>query len=158
MLALGSCLRGWGYLDLVGLQEVGKLPALMVVHAMYWAAFTQAAYPAAGMGMLVRWHPIFGKIAKDVHFRGRGIALEYHCRGGHVLAVVVYFPADQDMDVVRSILACVLVVIAPRRGVYTLMIGDFNANPGWVTGCRQALAALTILWEEFMQDSGLTRC
>ena len=55
--ALGSCLRGWGYPDLVGLQGVGKLPAQMVVHAMYWAALTQAAHPAAGMGVLVRWHP-----------------------------------------------------------------------------------------------------
>ena len=156
--ALGSCLRGWGYLDLVGLQEVGKLPALMVVHAMYWAAFTQAAHPAAGVGMLVRWHPTFREVWRDMHSSGRGMALEYHCRGGHVLAVMVYFPADQDLDVVRSILAWVLGIMAPRRGVYTLMMGDLNANLGWVTGFRQAPAALTIPWEEFMQDTRLTRC
>ena len=89
---------------------------------------------------------------------GRGIALEYHCRGGHVLAVVVYFPADQDLDMVRSILAWVMGVMAPRRGVYTLMMRDLNANPGWATGFRHAPAALTILREEFMQDTGLTRC
>ena len=156
--ALGSCLRGWGYPDLVGLQEVGKLPAHMVVHAMYWAAFTQAAHPAAGVGVLVRWHPTFREVGRDMHSSGRGIALEYRCRGGHVLAVMVYFPADQDLDVVRSLLAWVLGVMAPRRGVYTLMMGDLNANPGWVTGCRQAPAALTVLWEEFLQDTGLTRC
>ena len=156
--ALGYCLRGWGYPDLVGLQEVGKLPALMVVHAMYWATFTPAVHPAAGVGLLVRWHPTFREIWRDMHSGGRGVALEYHSRGGHVLAVVVYFPADQDLDMVRSILAWVLGVMAPRRGVYTLMMGDLNANPGWATGFRQAPAALTILWEEFMQDTGLTRC
>ena len=156
--ALGSCLRGWGYPDLVGLQEVGKLPTLMVVHAIYWATFTPAAHPAAGVGVLVRWHPTFREIWRDMNSSGCGIALEYHCRGGHVLAVVVYFPADQDLDMVRSILAWVLGVMAPRRGVYTLMMGDLNANPGWATGFRQAPAALTILWEEFMQDTGLTRC
>ena len=37
--ALGSCLRGWGYPDSVGPQEVGKLPAHMVIHAMYGATF-----------------------------------------------------------------------------------------------------------------------
>ena len=156
--ALGSCLRGWGYPHPVGLQEVGKLPALMVVHAVDWATFTPAAYPAAGVGLLVRWHPTFREVWRDMHSNGRGVALEYHCRGGHVLAVLVYFPADQDLDMVRSILAWALGVIAPRRGVYTLMMGDLNANPGWATGFRQAPAALTILWEEFMQDTGLTRC
>ena len=62
---------------------------------------------------------------------------------------------------VRSLLAWPLGVIAPRRGVsgvYTLMMGDTNANPGWPTGFRQAPAALTSLWEDFMQDTGLTRC
>ena len=108
--------------------------------------------------MLVRWHPTFREVWRDMHSSGRGIALEYHCRGGHVLAVVVYFPADQDLDVVRSLLAWILGVMAPRRGVYTLMMGDLSANPGWVTGFRQAPAALTILWEEFLQDTGLTRC
>ena len=156
--ALGSCLRGWGYPDLVGLQEVGNLPTRMVVHAMYWSTFTPAAHPAAGVGVLVRWHSTFREIWRDMHSSGRGIALEYHCRGGHVLAVVVYLPADQDLDMVRSILAWVLGVMAPRRGVYTLMMGDLNANPGSATGFRQAPAALTILWEEFMQDTGLTRC
>ena len=158
MPALGSCLRGWGYPDLVGLQEVGKMPANMVVHAMYWATFTPAAHPAAGVGLLVRWHPTFREVWRDMHSSGRGVALEYHCRGGHILAVVVYFPADQDLDVVRSILSWALGVMAPRRGVYTLMMGDFNANPGWATGFRQAPAALTILWEEFVQDTGLVRC
>ena len=156
--AMGSCLRGWGYPDLVGLQEVGKLPALTVVHAMYWATFTPAAHPAAGVGLLVRWHPTFREVRRDMHSSGRGVALEYHCRGGHVLAVVVYFPADQDLDMMRSILAWALGIIAPRRGVHTLMMGDLNANPGWATGFRQAPAALTILWVGFMQDTGLTRC
>ena len=59
---------------------------------------------------------------------------------------------------VQSILAWVLCVMAPRRGVHTFMMGDLNANPGWATGFRQAPAALTILWEEFVQDTGLTRC
>ena len=89
---------------------------------------------------------------------GRGIALEYRSRGGHILAVVVYFPADQDLDVVRSLLAWALGVMAPRRGVYTLMLGDLNANPGWAAGFRQATAGLTILWEDFLQDTGLARC
>ena len=158
MPALGSCLRGGGYPDLVGLQEVGKLPALMVVHAMYWATFTPAAHPGAGVGLLVRWHPTFREVWRDMHSSGRGVALEYHCRGGHILAVVVYFPADHDLDMVRSILAWALGVMALRRGVYTLMMGDLNANPGWATGFRQAPAALTILCEEFIQDTGLIRC
>ena len=72
--ALGSCLRGWGYPDLVGLQEVGKLPALMVAHAMYWATFTPAAHPAAGVGLLVRWHPTFWEVWRDRHSSGRGLA------------------------------------------------------------------------------------
>ena len=38
------------------------------------------------------------------------------------------------------------------------MMGDLNANPGWATGFRRAPAALTILWEEFVQDTGLVRC
>ena len=158
MPALGSCLRGWGYPDLVGLQEVGKMPANIVAHAMYWATFTPAVHPAAGVGLLVRWHPTFREVWRDIHSSGRGVALEYHCRGGHILAVVVYFPADQDLDVVRSILSWALGVMAPRRGVYTLMMGDLNANPGWATGFRQAPAALTVLWEEFVQDTGLVRC
>ena len=141
MPALGSCLRGWGYPDLVGLTEVGKLPALMVVHAMYWATFTPAAHPAAGVGLLVRWHPTFREVWRDMHSSGRGVALEYHCRGGHILAVVVYFAADQDLDMVRSNLAWALGVMAPRRGVYTLMMGDLNTNPGWATRLRQAPAA-----------------
>ena len=91
--ALGFCLRGWGYPELVGLQEVAKLPAHMVAHAMYWAAFTQAAHPAAGVGILVRWHPTFLEVGRDTHSSGRGLALEYRSRGGHILAVVVYFPA-----------------------------------------------------------------
>ena len=93
-----------------------------------------------------------------MHSSGRGVALEYHCWGGHVLAVVVYFPADHDLDMVRSILAWAMGVMAPRRGVYTLMMGDLNANLGWATPFRQAPAALTILWEEFIQDTGLIRC
>ena len=55
--ALGSFLRGWGYPDVLGLQEVGKLPVHIVAHAMHWAAFTQAAHLAAGVGILIRWHP-----------------------------------------------------------------------------------------------------
>ena len=157
MPAVVSCLRGWGYPDLVGLQEVGKLPALVVVHATYWATFTPAAHAAAVVGLLVRWHPTFREVWRDMHSSRRGVALEYHCRGGHILAVVVYFPADQDLDMVRSILAWALGVMAPRRGVYTLMMGDLNANPGWATGFRQAPAALTILWEEFVQDTSLVR-
>ena len=74
--ALGSCLRGWGYPDLVRLQEVGKLPTLMVVHAMYWATFTLEAHPAARVGVLVRWQPTFREIWRDTHYSGRGIALE----------------------------------------------------------------------------------
>ena len=141
MQALGSCLRGWGYPDLVGLQEVGKLPARMVVHAMYCAALTPAAHPAAGVGVLVRWHPTFWEVGRDVHSSGRGIALEYRCRGGHILAVLVYFPVDQDLDVVRSILACALGVMAPASwGVYPDVgrpqrqprLGDrFPAGPSW---------------------------
>ena len=156
--ALGSCLRGWGYSDPVELQEVGKLPALMVVHAMYWGTFNQAAHPAAGLGVLVRCHPTFGEVWRDVHTGGRSIALEYHCRRGHVLAVVVYFPGHQDLDVVHSLLACILGVVSPRRGMETLMTGNLKANLGWVIGFRQAPAALTILWEEFLQDSGSTCC
>ena len=115
MQALGSCLRGWGYPDVVGVQEVGKLPTHMVVHAMYWATFTQAAHPAAGVGVLVRCHPTFLEVGRHIHSSGRGIALEYRSRGGHVLAVVVFFPVDQDVDLLRSLLAWVLGVMAPRR-------------------------------------------
>ena len=64
--ALGSCSRGWGSPDLVGLQDIGKLPSHMVAHAMYWAAFTQAAHPAAGTGVLVRWHPTFMEVGRDI--------------------------------------------------------------------------------------------
>ena len=117
MTAPGSCLRGWGDPDVVGLQEVGKLPALLVVHAMYSAKFSPAAHPAAGVGFLVRWHPTFREVWRDMHSSGRGVALEYQCQGGHILAVVVYFPADQDLDMVRSILAWALGVMAPRFGV-----------------------------------------
>ena len=143
--ALGSCLRGWGYPDLVGLQEVGKLPAHMVAHAMYWAAFTQAAHPAACVGILIHWHPTFLEVGGDTHSNGRGLAVEYRSRGGRILAVVVYFPADQDVDLVRSLLAWVLSVLAPRQGVYALMPGDLNANPGWATGFRMAPATLAAL-------------
>ena len=80
--ALGSCLRGWGYPDLVGLQEVGKLPAHMVAHTMYWAAFTQAVHPAAGVGIKIHRHPTFLKVGRDTHSSGRGLALEYQSRGG----------------------------------------------------------------------------
>ena len=81
--------------------------------------FTQAAHPAAGVGILVRWHPTFLEVGRDVHSSGRGIALEYRSRGGHMLAVVVYFLADHDVDVVRSLLAWVLGVMAPPPwGVY----------------------------------------
>ena len=38
------------------------------------------------------------------------------------------------------------------------MLGDLNANPGWATGFRLAPAALTILWEDFLQDTGLAHC
>ena len=38
------------------------------------------------------------------------------------------------------------------------MMGDPNANPGWATGFLQAPAALTILWEELVQDTGLVCC
>ena len=48
--ALGSCLRGWGYPDLVGLQQVGKLPSRMVVHVMYSATFTLAAHRRLASG------------------------------------------------------------------------------------------------------------
>ena len=131
--ALGSCLCGWGYPDLVGLQEVGKLPSHMVAHAMYWAAFTQAAHPAASVAILVHRHRTFLGVGRDIHSSARGLVLEYRSRGGHIVAVVVYFPADKDVDVVRSLLAWVLSVMAPRRGVYTLMLGDLNANPRWAT-------------------------
>ena len=100
----------------MGLQEVGKLPAHMGVHAMYWAPFTQAAHPAAGVRVLVRWHPTFREVGRDVHSSGQGIALEYRSRGGHILAVVVYFPADQDLDVRRSLLAWALGGMAPVVG------------------------------------------
>ena len=53
----------------------------------------------------MRWRPTFGEVGKDIHFSGRGIALEFQSRGGHILAVVVYFPADHNVDVVRSLLA-----------------------------------------------------
>ena len=46
----------------------------------------------------------------------------------------------------------------PRRGVYSLMLGDLNANPGWATDFWQAPAALTILWDYFLQDTGPARC
>ena len=128
--SLGSCLRGWGYPDLVGLQEVGKLSAKMVVHAMYWAASTPAAHPAAGPGMLVRWHPTFREMGRNLHSSGRGLVLEYRCQAGHILAVEVFFPADQGLDVVRSLLAWALGIMAPRRGVYTLILQDLNVNPG----------------------------
>ena len=72
--------------------------------------------------------------------------------------MVVHFPADQDVDVVRSLLAWVPSVMAPRRGVYTLMPGDLNANPGWAVGFWVAPAALSVLWEDFLQDIGLSRC
>ena len=76
----------------------------------------------------------------------------------HILAVVVCFPADRDVDVVRSLLAWALSVMAPRRGVYTLMLGDLNANPGWATKFQMAPAALSVLWEDILQDTGLSRC
>ena len=155
--ALGPCLRGWGYADRVGLQEVGKLPAHMVAHAMYWVTFTQVAHPAAGVGILMCWPPTFLEVGRDTFSSGRGLALEYRSRGGRILAVVVCFPADQDVDMVRTLLAWVLSVMAPRRGVYTLL-GNLNTNPGWATGFRMAPAALGILWEDFLRDTGLSRC
>ena len=45
---LGLYLRGLGYLDLEGLQELRKMPSNMVAHIMCWAAFTLAAHPARG--------------------------------------------------------------------------------------------------------------
>ena len=62
------------------------------------------------------------------------------------------------MDMVRSLLAWVLSVMAFRRGVYTLMLGDLNANPRWAMGFRMAPAALSVLWEDFTQDTGLSGC
>ena len=59
---------------------------------------------------------------------------------------------------VRSLSSWVLGVMAPRRGVYTLMLGDLNANPGWAAGFRMAAVALAVLWGEFLQDIGLTCC
>ena len=58
--ALGSCLRGWGYPDLVGLQVVGKLPALMVVHAMYWATSPPRRIRRPGWGCWCGGTPLFG--------------------------------------------------------------------------------------------------
>ena len=113
------------------------------------------AHPAAGVGILVRWHPTFLEVGRDVHTIGRGLALEYRSHRGQMLAVVVYFPAYQDVDVVRSLLARVLSVMAPRRGAYTLMLGDLNANLGWAVGFRVAPAALSVPWEDFQQDTGL---
>ena len=46
----------------------------------------------------------------------------------------------------------------PRRWVYTLMLGDINANTGWAMGFRIAPGALAILWEDFLRDTGLSRC
>ena len=64
----------------MALQEVGKLPAHIVAHAMYWAAFTQAAHPAAGVGIPVRWHPTVLEVGRDIHSSGLGLALEYRSR------------------------------------------------------------------------------
>ena len=134
------------------------MPAHMVAHAMYWAAFTQATHPAARVGILVHWHPTFLEVGRDIHSIGRGLALDYRSCGAHILAVVVYFPADHEVDVVRSLLALVLSVMAPCRGVYTLMLRDLNANLGWATGFWMAPAVFSVLWEVFLQDTGLSRC
>ena len=93
---------------------MGKLPALMVAHAMYWATSGPAAHLVAGLWLLVLWLPTFWEVWRDTHSSWPGLALEYRCLGGNVLAVVGYFPADQDLDMVRSILAWALGVIAPR--------------------------------------------
>ena len=55
----------------MGLQEVSKLPSNMVAHVMYWATFTPTARPAAGVGLLIRWHLTFQQIGRDVHPSGR---------------------------------------------------------------------------------------
>ena len=156
--ALGSCLRGRGYPDLVGLQEVGKLLSNMVAHVMYRATFTPAAHPAAGVGVLIGWHPIFQEIGRDMHPNGRGLALEYRSRGGRFLALVCYFPADQDVDVIRNLLAWALGLLAPGQGVHTLMLGDLNANPGWASGFRKAPNSIATLWGDFLRDMGISRC
>ena len=48
--------------------------------------------------------------------------------------------------------------MAPCHGVYTVMLGDLNANLGWATGFRLAPAALAIVCGDFLQDTGLARC
>ena len=70
--------------------------------------------------------------------------------------MVVYFPADQDADMVRSLLAWVLSVLAPRQGVYAVMLGHLNTNPWWETGFGMAPAACAVLWEDFLRDTGLS--
>ena len=78
----------------MGLQKIGKLPSETVAHVMYWATFTPAAHPAAGIGVLICWHPTFRKIGRDMHHNGRGLPLEYSRSRGRFLALVCYFPAD----------------------------------------------------------------
>ena len=104
----------------------------------------------------MRWHPTSLEVGRDIHSNRRGIALEYRICEGHIMAVVVCFPADHDADLVRSLPAWVLSVMAPRHGVYTLMLRDLNANPGWALGFRMASVALTALWEDFLHETGLT--
>ena len=72
--------------------------------------------------------------------------------------MVVYFSADEDLDVVRGLLAWVLSVMAPRRGMYTVMLVDLNTNPGWAMGFRMAPATLSVLWEDFLEDTELSWC
>ena len=77
------------------------------------------------------------------------------------LAMVGYFPPEQDFDAVWSLLAWALGVLAPRSGGQTLFMVDINANPGWAAGFRKALAAIMAIWEDFFWDTGttgLSRC
>ena len=108
--------------------------------------------------MLIRWHPTFWEIGRDVHPIGHGVALEYRSRGGRILALAGYFPADQDVEVVCSLLAFALSFLAPHRGVYTLLLGDRNTNPGWPAGFLTAPTAITTLWDDFLRDTGLSQC
>ena len=73
--ALGSCLRGVGYLDPVVLQEMGKTLEGLVAHVMYWSLYTPAAHPARGPGCLIRWHPSFREIGRDAQPSGRGFGI-----------------------------------------------------------------------------------
>ena len=145
----------WGYLDWVGLHKVRVLyggPCYL------WATFTSDTHTAAGVSILICWHSIFQEFARHMHTSGRALTVEYRSHPEEFLALVCYFPADEDADVVRSLLAWALSLLAPRQGVLTLLLEDLDGNPAWASGLRKASNSITTLWGDLLWDTGIFRC